>query len=277
MPAVNDLADPLTGVEGDVAVAGHAWVAAYARLCNKQLPRQLRVFGWELLHGAVQVGARRMHAVRQDLAALAACACCHLPCTQQPQRLLATLSHTFVECPVAVAAWRWVASMWQQVQPGSQVPITDVRVILLDDDRVWAPHSSRAGLWTMLRLIMLESLHMVGAAQQQRQRSQMGSSGGGADHPSQQQAGLGEGSGSGAQVAAAVVNRCKAELQRLMRADWQRVCRDIREDAGVPMSWLRGPSPIIAREVFDRRWQGLVSHAYNPPVLVEVPAEMPAA
>ena len=277
MPAVNDLADPLTGVEGDVAVAGHAWVAAYARLCNKQLPRQLRVFGWELLHGAVQVGARRMHAVRQDLAALAACACCHLPCTQQPQRLLATLSHTFVECPVAVAAWRWVASMWQQVQPGSQVPITDVRVILLDDDRVWAPHSSRAGLWTMLRLIMLESLHMVGAAQQQRQRSQMGSSGGGADHPSQQQAGVGEGSGSGAQVAAAVVNRCKAELQRLMRADWQRVCRDIREDAGVPMSWLRGPSPIIAREVFDRRWQGLVSHAYNPPVLVEVPAETPAA
>ena len=40
-PAVNDLADPLTGQVNEVCTAGYKWVAAYKGLAHKQLPRRL--------------------------------------------------------------------------------------------------------------------------------------------------------------------------------------------------------------------------------------------
>ena len=245
-PVVDDLADPLTGQVGVVHTAGHAWLKAYARVHDRQLPRQLRVFGWQLLHAAVPVGALRMHGAHGG--ALMACACQQQPC-QEPEPLLATLSHVFVQCPVAEAAWQWVADTWQRVQPGPPVPVSDVRVILLDDSRVWAPARGREGLWTLMRLLMLESLYVTTAGQQQQQQQQ--------EQPISVSA-----------AAAAAIYRCRTALQRLMQVDWLRVGHDLREDAGVPLSWLRGPAPMMSSRAFQQRWQGMVSHASDPPTIV---------
>ena len=72
-----------------------------------------------------------------------------------------------------------------------------------------------------------------------------------------------------------MVGRCVAELQRVMQAEWQRVDRDVRVDSGIPMSWLRGPSPVIRGAAFRRRWQGLASYATQPPELAAGVAVMP--
>jgi hypothetical protein len=72
-----------------------------------------------------------------------------------------------------------------------------------------------------------------------------------------------------------VVSRCVAELQRLMQAEWRRMDRDVRVDSGIPMSWLRGPSPVIRGAAFRRRWQGLASFATQPPAIAAGVAAMP--
>ena len=60
-----------------------------------------------------------------------------------------------------------------------------------------------------------------------------------------------------------------------MQAEWQRVDRDVRVDSGIPMSWLRGPSPVIRGAAFRRRWQGLAAYATKPPELAAGVAAMP--
>ena len=137
------------------------------------------------------------------------------------------------------------------------------RVILLDDSRVWTPPPAKQQLWTLLRLLMLESLQVVAAAQTQQQQ-QVAAQQMAAQQPQQQQ----QVDSEVRAAASAVVSRCRAELQRLVQAEWARVGRDVREDSGMPMSWLRGPSPVLPLRVFRRRWRGLVSCAHDPPALV---------
>ena len=72
-----------------------------------------------------------------------------------------------------------------------------------------------------------------------------------------------------------------------MQAEWQRVDRDVRVDSGIPMSWLRGPSPVIRGAnltekkkkirgaAFWRRWQGLAAYATKPPEIAAGVAVMP--
>jgi hypothetical protein len=62
-------------------------------------------------------------------------------CQQPPQ--LETITHLFMECPVAAAVWQWFAQLWQQVQPGATVPVGSCRVLLLYDNSVWAPPAAK--------------------------------------------------------------------------------------------------------------------------------------
>ncbi len=81
-------------------------------------------------------------------------------------------------------------------------------------------------LWTHLRLLMLESIWVVRCAAEGRPYS-----------------------------SGQVVARFRAALQQQLRQDWARTQRDIRVDSGVPMSWLRGRSPVIQPERFVAKWR----------------------
>jgi hypothetical protein len=139
---------------------------------------------------------------------------------------LESLSHLFVQCPVAVAVWASFAGVWQRVQPGAAVDFSSVRIVLLDDSTVWQPPPALQQLWTYMRLLMLESFWVVRCASEGRPYS-----------------------------SAAVIHRFRAALQQQLTQDWLRSQGDIRLNSGVPLSWLRGRNPVLSPERFDAKWQ----------------------
>jgi hypothetical protein len=273
-PVYNDLQDPITQHMGVVDASQYNWVAAYKRASHKQLPRQLREFGWRLLHAGVKVGARRMVVAGRQAPDPAQFTCPAQQCQQQPQ--LETFTHLFVECPVAAAVWQWFVQLWQQVQPGVVVPISS-SVLLLDDSSVWSPPVDKQLLWTHLRLLLLESIWAVRSSCCSNGHVSSSAAGDGGNH------GTGNSSSAAAVVAArvqggssaddqgqaanapgissfnakAVACRFRAELQQQVLREWDRVEVDIRVGSGIPLSWLGGRSPVISRDDFKRKWAGL--------------------
>jgi hypothetical protein len=280
-PAHDDLTDPITQSSVAVDSSSCSWVPAYRRASHKQLPKQLREFGWRMLHAGVKVGARRMlSAGRQQPVQFT---CIAQQCQQQQQ--LETFSHLFIECPVAAAVWQWFAQLWQQVQPGAVVPISS-RVLLLDDFSVWAPAADKQLLWTHLRLLLLESIWSVRSCSGWKPGSGAAGVGGteagssraaeatataaatagtaAAAAPHLQRSNGGDGlgpaastPGSSSYTAKAVACRFRSELQNHVLQEWDRVGVDIRVGSGIPVSWLGGRSPVIAWEDFQRKWAGL--------------------
>jgi hypothetical protein len=139
---------------------------------------------------------------------------------------LESLSHLFVQCPVAVAVWAWFAQVWHRVQPGETVDFSSTRILLLDDSSVWQPPAQLRQLWTYLRLLLLESFWVVRCASEGRPYS-----------------------------SAAVTHRFRAALQQQLSQDWLRTQGDIRLNSGVPLSWLRGRNPELLPERFAAKWQ----------------------
>jgi hypothetical protein len=301
-PAVDDSADPLVRGLPEPAPEDARWVAAYKRAGDKKLPRQLRVMGWELLHAAVRVGDASVHAARSQPELLQAC-CCQPGCApqqlqrarlqrereeqEQQQQLqqqqqqhgdqggqqeqqsggdgagpsappplpagaagageglppplpcdyqLESPSHLFVQCSVAREAWRWLERVWDRVQPGSGLDCSSVQLLLLDDSEVWQPPAELLQLWTHLRLQMLRSIWEARCGSQ------------GQPFTSSQ-----------------VIGRFSAALLLQLRLDWARVQGDVRVDSGVPLSWLRGRSPVLRQERFEAKWQTVgVLYAADP-------------
>jgi hypothetical protein len=276
-PAHDDLTDPVTQHLGPADTSTYKWVDAYRRAGHKQLPRSLRVFGWRLLHAGVKVGARRM--LSSGSREPAQFTCPAQQC-QQPQQL-ETLTHLFVECPVAAAAWQWFAQLWQQVQPGAAVPISSSRLLLLDDDSVWAPPVDKQQVWTYMRLLLLESLWVVrsscsssgqaGSSQGSSSNNDSGSTGGGSQGGSMNSQGAAAGAlGSPRFTAKAVACRFRAELQQQMQRDWRRVGADVRLGSGVPLAWLRGPTPVLTLERFWHKWGPIFTVTTDGEVAVAV-------
>jgi len=75
VPALDDSFDPFAPRAGHEA-AGRAWVAAYRRAAAPHLPRELRAFGWLLLHGGLHCGGSRTRGARM----LRDCACPLVEC-----------------------------------------------------------------------------------------------------------------------------------------------------------------------------------------------------
>ena len=278
-PVHDDLLDPVSQHMGPVDVSSYSWVAAYRRAGHKQLPRQLRVFGWRLLHAGVKVGARRMLSAARRAPSDFTCAAQQC---QQPQQL-ETLTHLFLECPVAAAVWQWFAQLWQQVQPGAVVPVGSSRVLLLDDDSVWAPPADKQQLWTYMRLLLLESIWVVrsscratgpvGGSQDSGSQAGSGQTGAAATQGSDGAASQGEGAdgaGDAHYTAKAVACRFRAQLQQQMRRDWRRVGVDVRLGSGIPLSWLRGPAPELTLLTFWRKWGSLFTVGEDGQVMVAV-------
>ena len=287
---MDDTEDPLEQGTHEALPTDAGWVAAYRRASHKRLPRTLRIIGWRLLHAALRYGGSMVYAAR-SMTALLAC-CCHQPqcwphhqaeqqqgapqepqqgglqqqqggheqqqhqqqlggqvqqqqqLQQQQQRVgaavrgsqpqphqpeqyqLESLSHLFVTCPAIRGAWNWFAAMWAQVQPASGVDNSSCRTLLLDDSSGWQPPRELQQLWTHLRLLMLESIWVVRCEAE--------------GHP---------------YSSAQVVARFRAALQQQLQQDWARTQGDIRVDSGVPLSWLRGRSPVIQPERFVAKWR----------------------
>jgi hypothetical protein len=139
---------------------------------------------------------------------------------------LETLTHLFVQCPIAVAVWAWFARVWSKVQPDAAVDFSSARIVLLDDSTAWQPPQPLRQLWTYLRLLMLESIWVVRCASNGRPFT-----------------------------STAVLVRFRAALQQQLSQDWLRLQGDIRLDCGVPMSWLRGRDPVMSAGKFEARWQ----------------------
>jgi hypothetical protein len=138
---------------------------------------------------------------------------------------LETLSHLFLECPVAVRAWHWFAGVWGRIQPGVALTAS-TSLLLRDDDVGWRPPPQLSYLWLHLRLCFLQSLWVVRC----------------------------QSAGTASHTAQAVVGRFVAVLHQQISRDWQRVVSDIRWDNGMPASWFRGRDPTMTREEFERRW-----------------------
>jgi hypothetical protein len=139
---------------------------------------------------------------------------------------LETLTHLFVQCPIAVAVWAWFARVWSQVQPDAAVDFSSARVLLLDDSAAWRPPQPLCQLWTYLRLLMLESIWVVRCASNGRPFT-----------------------------STAILTRFRTALQQQLSQDWLRSQGDIRLDCGVPMSWLRGRNPVLSAAKFEAKWQ----------------------
>jgi hypothetical protein len=248
-PVHNDLQDPITQHMGRADGSSCRWVAAYKRAGHKQLPRQLREFGWRLLHAGVKVGARRMLSAGRQAAGEFTCPA--QQCQQQPQ--LETLSHLFVECPVAAALWQWFVQLWQQVQPGAVIPISS-NLLLLDDLSSWAPPQDKQLMWTHLRLLLLESMLVVRNSCSRTGPAVNSNADGSGSSAAAAAAGQGS---SSSYTAKAVACRFRSELQQQLQREWDRVEVDLRVGSGIPLSWLGGRTPVISVGDFQRKWRGL--------------------
>lgn len=150
---------------------------------------------------------------------------------QQPQPSveqyqLETLSHLFVQCSVAAAAWQWFAGMWRRVQPGAVVDVSSVRLLLLDDHTAFCPPAALSRLWTYLRLLMLQSIWLVRCTSKGR-----------------------------SYTSASIISRFLAALQQQLKQDWARTQGDIRVNSGVPLDWLKGCDPRLSQQQFAAKWQ----------------------
>lgn len=244
------------------------WQPAYKALWDARLPRPLRYFGWQLLHGALPCGAARAPfapplageggLLQQCLCSAAGCACSEVAALA-PQPALETYTHMFWSCPMVAPAVAWLWDLWRRIS-GSAPPL-EPAMLIVGDHTQWQPvQPALASLWQHLRLTFLSAVWA------QRCRRQL----------------------SGTAFAAeAVVAATAAALQRDMEADWARVSCDIRDNAGVSPNWFAGRDPSMSPMEFQQRWchgsvlarvEGQAAANQGDGVLVVcIPRDLPAA
>ena len=201
-----------------VPAAAVPWSSVWGRLKDIELDRQHRVLAWRILHGSVFCGAFRLYLHRTD--ALGA-ACPHVACGAAMQ----TMSHMFLECPVAQGVWHWVRQLWLSVAGDSPPPVS-AAVLLADDWSAWAPPARLRPLWVRLRLTVLHALWCA-SAKARSQRVHV----------------------DARTVAASVMVACK----RLMRRHWYRVDMSSSTLGSCP-HWMSGRMVALTLQQFEDWW-----------------------
>jgi hypothetical protein len=80
-------------------------------------------------------------------------ACCKASgCVAQ----LETLTHMFMGCPCVSPACDWLLDVWHAFS-GVRPP-RDARVLVADDDRVWAPDAPLGPVWHVLRVLYMHAV-----------------------------------------------------------------------------------------------------------------------
>jgi hypothetical protein len=123
---------------------------AWKVLTDTAMRRGHVAVAWRILHGALPVGGRR---AMQDQHAAPATVCCSASCCTACLPL-ETLTHAFVECPVAAPRVAWLFQVWQAlIRTAPPTPAYVPLVLLADLPGVWQPGYSRT--WQRLRVAFL--------------------------------------------------------------------------------------------------------------------------
>ena len=233
------------------------WRRAYSGLWQApRLPRELRYFGWQLLHRALPCGAWRAAVLERQHPELdQQCLCGAATCSYQDRTLtqrcasLETYTHAFLECPVVRPAVQWLTALVAAFD--GMAPVITVESLVVGDHTVWMPVSGEEafGLWQHVRLAFVFAVWELRCCRTSTHRPFS---------------------------AADVVARCTAMLTAAMTADWMRVDKDVRRVLGVSASWFVGRDPSLSAHEFVSRWcvrdvlahvstDGLTMHMHVPP------------
>jgi hypothetical protein len=136
------------------------WHRAWRRLRRAPAPRNHRFLAWRAMHAALPPAARLAAWRRSTGRALdrAHSPYCHHPACAAAGRL-ETISHVFLDCPVARRVRAWACALFQAVWQRPPPPsAAGPAVWLAGDYREWDPGDDGAALWSILRLAVLHYL-----------------------------------------------------------------------------------------------------------------------
>lgn len=129
------------------------WAGAWQALHRVPAPRQHRFLAWRVMHASLPVAARTASwggvgagapGLRPGVCHRPGCAVTHSP---------ETLSHVFLDCPIAQTVIAWVCDLWVAVSARAPPPRT-AAVFFAADRRVFDP-GGLSQFWHVLRLAAL--------------------------------------------------------------------------------------------------------------------------
>ena len=179
--------------------------------------------GWKVLHGALMVGAQRLHMAQGAPCREGCCVTCRAAGRGEQ---LETLTHVFMDCPAVQPVLTWLLQAFQAL--AGELPPRDPLVLLADARWHWQPEQPRGRtLWQCFRLAYLGAVWAV--------RS------------------------SGLLRPQLVVDMVVRSLATGVQRDWQRVVTDVLAAAVglVPTTWFRGRDPHLKEDEFKALWPGL--------------------
>lgn len=213
--------------------AAPPWRGVWSSLKTLALPRPVLFSNWTALHAALPFGAPRLRSSPPD-AAITLFQCPHACCNARLQ----TVSHVFLSCPVAVAAWSWLRRLWRGIA-GVLPPDPSVQLMVAGDPAAWAVPAQQEWLWHTLRCYMVHTIREEAAAWV----APAGDGGVGAEDRAP--------AAPGSRVIAGFVGVVRSAIQR----DWMRTQRDPRQCLpGTFSSWFRGRDPCLTVGEFRERW-----------------------
>ena len=203
------------------------WQLASAAYFN----RQHRVLWWRILHGCVMCGAFSAY-IGRATPQQACCpfACCCTP--TQPQ----TVSHMFLECPVAATVVSWLCRLWQAMT-GHTPDASVASILVASTPDGHCASNALLQTWHRLRLAVLHSIWT--AARITASSTQ----------------GLAPTQASPSPAHSHLASRLALKtITSMIRHDWVKCNDDVRQISGVCSSWLRGRDPNMTLEAFQHLW-----------------------
>ena len=205
------------------------WAACWQALRDPSLPRPHRSSAYLLLHGVLTVNGE---AYRRHMRDTPWCphSCCH---HQDPRaRPVETLTHAFLECPVARVVMTWLCRLMEHMD--GTAPPTTADVLLLGRPAAWRPHTP-ALRWAWLHLRIACVHHLF------HHRDMVSARG----HPTS---------------PFTVVGHVVSDMALAFHTDLRRVSDLPLRLPGVCEDWLRGRRPLPP-DKFEERWMhpGLAS------------------
>jgi hypothetical protein len=228
-------ADPLAE-----AILAHPpeWAYCWKDLRDTSLPRTHRSTVYLLLQGVLTLNGEAFFRHSRD-APWCPHSCCDGPGVLPDARPVETISHAFLECPLARAVMTWLTRLMAFMD--GEAPPASAAVLLLGNPAAWRPRNANlAWVWLHLRVACLHHLF--------HHREMVGARG----HPSS---------------PFAVVGAVVSDLAVAFHMDLHRVSHLPLRMPGMCADWLRG-GRRLTQDIFNSRWlhAGLASRdAPEPP------------
>ena len=164
-------------------------------------------------------------------------ACCPFACCSAPTQPQ-TISHMFLDCPVAATVVSWLCRLWQAMT-GCMPEASVASILAASVSEGQCTSDALLQTWHRLRLAVL---HSIWAA-----ASIAASSAHGSTSPP---AGLSS-SSSYSHLASRMALKAVVSM---IHHDWVKCNDDLRQISGVCSSWLRGKDPSMTLDCFTSMW-----------------------